>query len=42
MIRNRYQTRVSKFFNFAAIPGKTLEQRAKYFGKKGKKIPTGH
>lgn len=37
MTRNRYQTRISKFFNFIKIPGKTLEQKAKYFAKKGKK-----
>jgi len=36
MTRDRYKTRVDKFFNFIGIPGKTLEQRARYFAKKGK------
>ena len=36
MTRDRYQTRVAKFFDFIKIPGKTLEQKAKYFAKKGK------
>ncbi|MGV8107261.1 MAG: hypothetical protein ACP5OH_05780, partial [Nitrososphaerota archaeon] len=37
MTRNRYQKRVAKFFNFVGIPGKTLQQKARYFAKKGKK-----
>src|SRR6187431_268965 len=37
MTRDRYQTRVAKFFDFIKIPGKTLEQRARTFAKKGKK-----
>jgi integrase len=36
MTRDRYQTRVAKFFDFIGIPGKTLEQKAKFFAKKGK------
>jgi len=36
MTRDRYQTRVAKFFNFIGIPGKTLEQKARNFAKKGK------
>jgi hypothetical protein len=36
MTRDRYKTSVDKFFNFIGIPGKTLEQRARYFVKKGK------
>jgi hypothetical protein len=35
--RDRYSTRVAKFFDFIKIPGKNLEQRAKTFAKKGKK-----
>jgi hypothetical protein len=35
--RDRYSTRVAKFFDFIEIPGKTLEQRAMNFAKKGKK-----
>jgi hypothetical protein len=35
--RDRYSTRVAKFFDFTEIPGRTLEQRAKTFAKKGKK-----
>lgn len=34
--RDRYSTRVAKFFEFTKIPGKTLEQKAKTFAKKGK------
>jgi hypothetical protein len=37
MTRDRYQTRVAKFFDFIKIPGKTLEQKGRYFAKKGKK-----
>ena len=37
MTRDRYQTRVAKFFEYVKIPGKTLEQRARTFAKKGKK-----
>ena len=40
--RDRYSTRVAKFFDFTEIPGRTLEQRAKTFAKKGKKIQIGH
>jgi len=36
MTRDRYQTRVSKFFDFVKIPGKTLEQKARHFANKGK------
>jgi hypothetical protein len=28
MTRDRYQTRVAKFFDFIGIPGKTLEEKA--------------
>lgn len=34
--KDRYSTRVAKFFDFIGIPGKTLEQKAKAFAKKGK------
>ena len=37
MTRDRYQTRVAKFFDFIKIPGKTLEHKARTFAKKGKK-----
>ena len=37
MTRDRYQTRVAKFFDFIKILGKTLEQKARTFVKKGKK-----
>ncbi len=37
MTKDRYQTRVAKFFNFIGIPGETLEQKAKTFANKGKK-----
>jgi hypothetical protein len=37
MTRDRYQTRVAKLFDFIKIPGKTLEQKARTFAKKGKK-----
>jgi len=36
MTRDRYQTRVAKFFDFVGIPGKTLEQNARTFARKGK------
>jgi hypothetical protein len=36
MTRDRYQTRVAKFFNFSRIPGKTVEQKARNFTAKGK------
>ncbi len=36
MTKDRYQTRVSKFFDFIGIQGKTLEQKARNFAKKGK------
>jgi hypothetical protein len=36
MTRDRYQTRVAKFFNFIGIQGKTLEQKARTFANKGK------
>ena len=36
MTRNRYQTRVSKFFDYAGIPGKTLQQKAINFANEGK------
>jgi hypothetical protein len=34
--KDRYQTRVAKFFDFIRVPGKTLEQKARIFAKKGK------
>lgn len=37
MTRDRYRTRVAKFFDFIGIPGKSLEQKARTFAKKGKK-----
>ena len=36
MTRDRYQTRVAKFFDFIGIRGKTLEQKARTFSKKAK------
>jgi hypothetical protein len=42
MTRDRYQTRVAKFFDFTGIPGKTLEQKARNFAKKVKAIQLGH
>jgi hypothetical protein len=36
MTRDRYQTRVAKFFNFIGIRGETIEQKARLFAKKGK------
>jgi hypothetical protein len=37
MTKDRYQTRVAKFFDFIGIPGKTIEQKARNFAKKGKR-----
>jgi hypothetical protein len=37
MTRDRYQTRVAKFLEFAGIEGKTIEQKAKVFAKNGKR-----
>jgi hypothetical protein len=34
--RDRYSTRVAKFFDFTKIPGRTLEQKAGSFARKGK------
>ena len=36
MTRDRYQTRVAKFFDFVGIPGKTLKEKARTYAKKGK------
>lgn len=36
MTRNRYQTRVSKFFDYAGIPGKTIQQKGRNFANEGK------
>ena len=36
MTKDRYQTRVTKFFNFIGIGGETLEEKARVFAKKGK------
>jgi hypothetical protein len=36
MTRDRYKTRVPKFFNFVGIRGKTLQQKARTFANKGK------
>jgi hypothetical protein len=36
MTRDRYQTRVAKFFDFAEIPGTTLEEKARTFANSGK------
>jgi hypothetical protein len=36
MTRDRYQTRVAKFFDFIGIQGRTLEQKARTFAEKGK------
>jgi len=33
MTRDRYKTRVAKFFNFIRIPGIILEQKARAFAK---------
>jgi hypothetical protein len=40
--RDRYSTRVAKFFDFTKISGRTLEQKARSFTKNGKKIITRH
>jgi len=42
MTKDRYQTRVAKFFDFTKISGRTLEQKARSFAKNGKKIITRH
>jgi predicted metal-dependent hydrolase len=34
--RDRYSTRVAKFFDFIEIPGRTLEQKAVNFARKGR------
>ena len=34
--RDRYSTRVAKFFDFTKIPGRTLEQKAGSFARKGR------
>jgi integrase len=34
--RDRYSTRVAKFFDFIEIPGRTLEQKAMNFARKGR------
>lgn len=34
--RDRCSTRVAKFFDFTKIPGRTLEQKARSFARKGK------
>lgn len=36
MTRDRYQTRVAKFFVFIGIPGTTLEEKATTFANRGK------
>jgi hypothetical protein len=36
MTRDRYKTRVAKFFNFIGIRGKTVEEKARTFASKGK------
>jgi hypothetical protein len=36
MTRDRYSTRVAKFFDFIEMPGRTLEQKAGSFARKGK------
>jgi integrase len=36
MTRDRYQTRVAKFFDFAGISGTTLEEKARNFANRGK------
>ncbi len=36
MTKDRYQTRVAKFFDFITIQGKTIEQKARIFAEKGK------
>jgi len=37
MTRDRYQTRLAKFFDFIGRPRNTLEDNARTFAKKGKK-----
>ena len=36
MTRNRYQTRLAKFFDFIGIAGTRLEDRARTFAKRSK------
>ena len=36
MTRNRYQTRLAKFFDFIGIAGTRLEDRARAFAKRSK------
>jgi hypothetical protein len=36
MTRDRYHTRVAKFFDFIGMPGKTLEQKVRTFADRGK------
>jgi hypothetical protein len=36
MTRNRYQTRLAKFFDFIDIAGTRLEDRARAFAERGK------
>jgi hypothetical protein len=36
MTRNRYQTRLAKFFDFIGIAGTRLEDRARAFAERGK------
>lgn len=36
MTRDRYQTRVAKFFDFIRIPRRTLEEKARTFAYKGR------
>ena len=38
MTRNRYQTRLAKFFDFIGIAGMRLEDRARAFAERGKKM----
>jgi hypothetical protein len=36
MTKDRYKTRIARFFNFIGIGGKTLEEKARTFANKGK------
>ena len=36
MTRNRYQTRLAKFFDFIELSGLTLDERARIFAKRSK------
>ena len=38
MTRNRYQTRLAKFFDFIELTGSTLDDRARTFAKRSKYI----